>query len=332
MPAVKRRREPAAFASARPRRLPRPGAGGGRGGLRRAAAAADAGAGLRARDAARVAPGDDRLRDPRRGWRRRGSAASRRWSTGRSTSWWRTASPTGSSGSAPSPPAPMPGRAHGAGVPDLPRLPAGGGDARWRGRPRGLVGEAARGGLRDRADGGRGRGPLRPLPGGGGVTRARSRRAGSGVRLRRAAGARPASTSRSHAGEIVTIVGPNGSGKSTLLRLLIGAERPDAGRVVRAPGLADRLRAAEARGRRDAAADGRRASSALAAAARRRRAQALERVGIAGPRAAAARGALGRAVPAGAAGAGAAAAAAAPGARRGGAGARPAGRGAASTG
>jgi zinc transport system ATP-binding protein len=39
------------------------------------------------------------------------------------------------------------------------------------------------------------------------------------------------------AGEIVTIVGPNGSGKSTLLRLLIGAERPDEGRVVRAPGL-----------------------------------------------------------------------------------------------
>jgi zinc transport system ATP-binding protein len=39
------------------------------------------------------------------------------------------------------------------------------------------------------------------------------------------------------AGEIVTIVGPNGSGKSTLLRLLIGAERPGAGRIARAPGL-----------------------------------------------------------------------------------------------
>lgn len=38
-------------------------------------------------------------------------------------------------------------------------------------------------------------------------------------------------------GEIVTIVGPNGSGKTTLLRLLIGAERPDAGRIERAPGL-----------------------------------------------------------------------------------------------
>jgi zinc transport system ATP-binding protein len=40
-----------------------------------------------------------------------------------------------------------------------------------------------------------------------------------------------------HAGEIVTVVGPNGSGKSTLLRLLIGAERPGTGRVIRAPGL-----------------------------------------------------------------------------------------------
>jgi len=40
-----------------------------------------------------------------------------------------------------------------------------------------------------------------------------------------------------HAGEIVTVVGPNGSGKSTLLRLLVGAVRPDAGQVVRAPGL-----------------------------------------------------------------------------------------------
>ncbi len=39
------------------------------------------------------------------------------------------------------------------------------------------------------------------------------------------------------AGEIVTVVGPNGSGKSTLLRLLIGAERPDTGRILRAPGL-----------------------------------------------------------------------------------------------
>ena len=38
-------------------------------------------------------------------------------------------------------------------------------------------------------------------------------------------------------GEIVTVVGPNGSGKTTLLRLLIGAERPGTGRVVRRAGL-----------------------------------------------------------------------------------------------
>nr|WP_221288523.1 metal ABC transporter ATP-binding protein [Amaricoccus macauensis] len=38
-------------------------------------------------------------------------------------------------------------------------------------------------------------------------------------------------------GEIVTVVGPNGSGKTTLLRVLIGAERPDTGRITRAPGL-----------------------------------------------------------------------------------------------
>jgi zinc transport system ATP-binding protein len=37
--------------------------------------------------------------------------------------------------------------------------------------------------------------------------------------------------------EIVTIVGPNGSGKSTLLRVLIGALRPQSGRVVRMAGL-----------------------------------------------------------------------------------------------
>ena len=38
-------------------------------------------------------------------------------------------------------------------------------------------------------------------------------------------------------GEIVTIVGPNGSGKSSLLRALIGALRPAAGTVTRAPAL-----------------------------------------------------------------------------------------------
>ncbi len=38
-------------------------------------------------------------------------------------------------------------------------------------------------------------------------------------------------------GEIVTVIGPNGSGKTTLLRALIGAVRPQAGRIRRAPGL-----------------------------------------------------------------------------------------------
>ena len=38
-------------------------------------------------------------------------------------------------------------------------------------------------------------------------------------------------------GEIVTVVGPNGSGKTTLLRVVLGAARPDAGRVEHAPGL-----------------------------------------------------------------------------------------------
>ena len=38
-------------------------------------------------------------------------------------------------------------------------------------------------------------------------------------------------------GEIVTVVGPNGSGKTTLLRAVLGALRPVAGRVERAPGL-----------------------------------------------------------------------------------------------
>jgi len=37
--------------------------------------------------------------------------------------------------------------------------------------------------------------------------------------------------------EIVTIVGPNGAGKTLLLRLLLGIQRPDAGRVMRKAGL-----------------------------------------------------------------------------------------------
>jgi zinc transport system ATP-binding protein len=39
------------------------------------------------------------------------------------------------------------------------------------------------------------------------------------------------------AGEIVTLVGPNGSGKTSLVRCLIGALKPDAGRIQRKPGL-----------------------------------------------------------------------------------------------
>ncbi|MEX5727366.1 zinc transport system ATP-binding protein [Rhodovulum iodosum] len=38
-------------------------------------------------------------------------------------------------------------------------------------------------------------------------------------------------------GEIVTLIGPNGSGKSSLVRALLGAVRPAAGRITRAPGL-----------------------------------------------------------------------------------------------
>ena len=37
--------------------------------------------------------------------------------------------------------------------------------------------------------------------------------------------------------QIVTIVGPNGSGKTTLLKVLIGAQSPSEGRVVRKAGL-----------------------------------------------------------------------------------------------
>ncbi|MEZ5861910.1 MAG: ATP-binding cassette domain-containing protein [Geminicoccaceae bacterium] len=39
------------------------------------------------------------------------------------------------------------------------------------------------------------------------------------------------------AGEIVSLIGPNGAGKSTLVKLVLGILEPDAGRVIRAPGL-----------------------------------------------------------------------------------------------
>jgi zinc transport system ATP-binding protein len=38
-------------------------------------------------------------------------------------------------------------------------------------------------------------------------------------------------------GEIVTVIGPNGAGKTTLLRVVLGLQRPDAGRVHRRSGL-----------------------------------------------------------------------------------------------
>jgi zinc transport system ATP-binding protein len=38
-------------------------------------------------------------------------------------------------------------------------------------------------------------------------------------------------------GEILTIVGPNGSGKSTLMRVMIGALRPETGKIARRDGL-----------------------------------------------------------------------------------------------
>ncbi|HET6469432.1 MAG TPA: metal ABC transporter ATP-binding protein [Geminicoccaceae bacterium] len=38
-------------------------------------------------------------------------------------------------------------------------------------------------------------------------------------------------------GEIVTVIGPNGAGKSSLVKVLLGLVRPDAGVVVRRPGM-----------------------------------------------------------------------------------------------
>lgn len=55
-----------------------------------------------------------------------------------------------------------------------------------------------------------------------------------GLGFRYPGGARPAVADvglEVDRGEVVAVLGPNGSGKSTLLRLLVGARRPDAGRV-----------------------------------------------------------------------------------------------------
>lgn len=38
-------------------------------------------------------------------------------------------------------------------------------------------------------------------------------------------------------GRIMTVIGPNGAGKTTLVRVMLGLEKPDRGRVKRAPGL-----------------------------------------------------------------------------------------------
>ncbi|HSK39429.1 MAG TPA: ATP-binding cassette domain-containing protein, partial [Arenibaculum sp.] len=39
-----------------------------------------------------------------------------------------------------------------------------------------------------------------------------------------------------NAGEVVTVLGPNGAGKTTLARVVLGLQRPGAGRVTRRPG------------------------------------------------------------------------------------------------
>ena len=39
-------------------------------------------------------------------------------------------------------------------------------------------------------------------------------------------------------GDIITIIGPNGAGKTTLIKTILGIQKADRGRVVRAPGLA----------------------------------------------------------------------------------------------
>ena len=146
--------------------------------------------------------------------------------------------------------------------------------ARAGGRGRG-------GGLRDRAAGGRGRGALRPLPGGRGVS-VLDRGAGPRRRLRRAARCSPTSTltlqrRRDRHGGRAERLGQEHAAAAADRRRAAGPRAGDAG-----AGAADRLRAAEARGRPDAAADRRRAFSGSRAAGGRSAAEALEQVGIAG--------------------------------------------------
>ena len=186
-------------------------------------------------------------------------------------------------------------------------------------------GRGGGGGLRGRAAGGRGRGALRALPGGRGVSvliEAQGLGVGFGgqpvlsdVTLTLRAG-------RDRHGGRAERLGQEHAPAAADRRRAAGPRAGGAG-----AGAEDRLRAAEARGRPHAAADRRRVSSA-----RRRRAGGAGRGARAcrdrRARGAAAGGAVGRAVPAGDAGAGGAAAAGPPGARRGDAGARPGRRGA----
>jgi zinc transport system ATP-binding protein len=83
-----------------------------------------------------------------------------------------------------------------------------------------------------------------------------------------------------HPREIVTVVGPNGSGKTTLLRLLIGAEQPTEGAVRRAPGL--RIGYVPQRLAIDRTLPMTVARFLALAGAAGERAEAMERVGIAG--------------------------------------------------
>ena len=195
------------------------------------------------------------------------------------------------------------GRAPGR-VPRLPRLPARRRDAA---RPRAARAGGRGGGdrLRDRAHRRRGRGALRALPGGRGVTTLIAARGRSGSR---------SAATRCCTGVDLAIERRRDRHRRRAERLgqehaAAPADRRRAartsGRVVRRAGAADRLRAAAAGGRPHAADDRRAASWRSRAAGGAAEAPALERVGIAdlGGRQLAALS--GGPVPAGAAGAGA---------------------------